>query len=304
MYGYFCTDIKEQLLQDTIWTSIGGYILALCFLINASHWYFIASEPSIKTKRVVMGLIVFFFLVVPAILLILISIFYFQEGHVVKDVIHYIELVYAAVLNLFVAVITSVSWLVLYRRLKAYDTIDTIKKLKNQITIQMILNMSFFVIRAVCLFILGPFGHFFHDENNEQVEIASDHLRNQIIYFISAVLGDIPLAFVMLHFLQHRKGKAPPPAKNPPLMASSASSAADGINSSGGGFTGGKDIQEHYQSLADGPAGYMTTQSPMLYNQMMQMPTPPNYATHMNPNSSTNSLYYADGGGFDGGGYV
>lgn len=201
VYGYFCVEIKEQLLNDTIWTSIGGYVLVLCFLINAVHWFLLASQPSALRNGIIFSIIAVFFVIIPFIMLVFIAIFFYTDPNM-KDIIHYIELVYAAVLNFIVAFITSITWFVLDRRLKGLGEIYMIKVLRKQLKIQMSLNMMFFFIRAVCLLILGPFGGFLdHKEKFNK----SDTLRNQIIYFISAILGDIPLAFTMLHFLALKK---------------------------------------------------------------------------------------------------
>lgn len=163
----------------------------------------------------------------------------------------------------------------------------------------MSLYIIFFFIRAGCLLAIGILEH-----------VRQDKLvmLRHTLFFVSAVLGDIPLAFVMLFFLEHKT-----PSSTSGTSSTQTGGAGYGQAQMGYQYAAaekrGDDLSQHV-----GREGYLSQSSevvfsgtpPMFYNQMLpgQVPTyPPQEAPYYYPpqnnidgSTSTNSYYVPDGG--------
>lgn len=104
---------------------------------------------------------------------------------------------YIVLLNVIVVGCVIVCWSILHRRLQEFSGLHTINKLKIRLRKQMLFYIIFFIIRALCLFGIGICQHLSSDKKYSEIRFA--------LFFVSALLGDVPLAFVMLYFLEHKK---------------------------------------------------------------------------------------------------
>lgn len=202
-YSMYCVDIEDQEIVNTCLTSIGGYILVICFLCNALHWAFLTSQSNnLKRMGCLVGVILVVFVIIPFTFEVAIIYYKNNENEMKEELymVHLVELAFASTLNIIVTVVVFFSWFLLNRRLKEFSGLHTINKLKTRLTIQMSLYIVFFFIRATCMLVSGVMGYVSAGQKN------MNNLRVRLtLFFASAVFGDIPLAIVMLVFLQHRQ---------------------------------------------------------------------------------------------------
>lgn len=218
VFNMYCIEIKDQRMANTLITSLGGYILVLCFLINALHWAFLTSQSdNIKMRGCIVGVIMIVFVITPLAFEASFVYYNIRLPDVNTNPIHLVELIYASILNVIVMIVVFFSWFVLHRRLKEFSGLHTINKLKTRLIRQMSLYVILFFIRAACMFFGGIFGF-------ENIKAGGEGLR-LTLFFVSGVFGDFPLALVMLHFLSHK-------------TSSSASSSPSNPSSTGGGGQG------------------------------------------------------------------
>lgn len=228
VFSMYCKDILEQLLPNTIITSLAGYVLVLCFLINALHWAFLTSHSkNLKLGGCITGAIIIIFVIIPLCFEFLFG-FYDDD---VRRKIHLVELIYASLLNVIVTIVVFFSWLILHNRLKEFSGLHTINKLKTRLKCQMLAYISFFIFRALLMLAGGLVGYLV-----EENKLVFDKRWRHILFFFSAIFGDIPLALVMLHFLAH---KTPSCFSCCCFSAPSTSSAGAGTGTSTGTGTGG-----------------------------------------------------------------
>lgn len=191
----YCVNIKQQSLLHILLTSLGGYILVMCSLINALHWIFIVSPfDNLIVYGFIFGSIATVFIIFP--LTFEVIFIYSGSG---AGLIHFIELLYASVLNVIVTVVAFVAWAVLRQRLRSYTALPTISKLRRRLTVQMLLYILFFLLRAGFMLAAGLLGY--------SEKYAGSGVR-YTFFFVSGVAGDVPLALVMLHFLQSKRSSA------------------------------------------------------------------------------------------------
>lgn len=119
VYSTFCNSIHEQTVLHTLLTASSGYMWLLCYLFNALHWGFLTAAPEDqKYRKWINGFLVFFFIVMPIVLLLIISISIGTGPKRFTFIIHTIEMIYRGVLDIVVMVVVFVSWYVLYSKLK------------------------------------------------------------------------------------------------------------------------------------------------------------------------------------------
>lgn len=245
----YCKSIKMQTAIHTLVTAGSGYVLVFCFLCNALHWAYLTSQSeNRKFPFFYIGLIIMLFIVFPVILETLIIVFYYKDKDKDKDFevvqwIHFAELIYIVLLNICVIGCMFFCWHLLNSRLKDFAEIQTISKLRKRVTKQMILYCLFFSIRTLFLLIPGILGQIDDDKKF--------HFINSSLFFASGAIGDIPLVFVMLHFLQYKK-PSNSSSSVPPL--SSPNNPSVSLTASTQSLSEGASIQE--KGGFDGMGGY------------------------------------------------
>lgn len=252
----YCLNIVEQDLLTMVLSSVASYFTILCVLLNSLHWafYFFQSDY-VKLKKIIVGLVVTFFLVIPSFFEVLICL---ADSNTLlpipnSDLLHQVEFSYSAILNVFVILSVFFAWYMLHKHLKDHEGLETIRRKKRHLTLQMFLNIFFFSIRLFCMLIIG-ISQF--TKISEERNTSWDHGR-RILFFVYTSLGDVPLVFVMVGYLAFTKFS---PSSS--SSSSSSSSLKDPLNMRRAVFEGGNEgdslpiytqnsVNSQYQSLVE-----------------------------------------------------
>lgn len=205
-YDSYCVGIENQARLHTILTGGSSYLLVICFVLNALHWAFLTYEMVVSIVTISVAIFsTTFYILVPTILLMCIA--FISDSKFVRSM-HVAETIYHSFTDLVTIFVSVFGWCILKRRVTKMDAPYPMQKLITRLRYQMIFCVFFFFCRGFFLLLLSIINIYNDAEDIHICEKVDDVTTvcqmTRIIYFLSTVLGDIPLAILLLYFLEYR----------------------------------------------------------------------------------------------------